>query len=175
MQIDVIPEIRLTACDDAEIGALLTDAFGPEFNGRSFHKQRHHLRILVRDEGAIMGHLALLVRDIRIGDHVMPIIGVAEVTTRPDRRGQGVASMMLAAAIAEARASLADFIVLFGDRPLYVGAGFMKASNTLTYALLDDLRSQGTLTRVDDGLMILPLRGAVWDPEAPVDLVGHIF
>ncbi|MCB5199368.1 N-acetyltransferase [Loktanella sp. TSTF-M6] len=175
MQIDVIPEMALTAQDDSAIAALLDRAFGPGFDGRSFFKQRHHLRIVARRDGDILGHVALLMRDIRLGARLVPIIGLAEVATDPACRGQGIAGALLTEALTQARASLAEFVVLFGDRPIYAGHGFLRANNTLTYALLDDAQTQGMKSRVDDGLMILPLRGSAWDFQARVDLVGHLF
>ena len=176
MRIDVIAEMDLTPADDAAIGRLLTGAFGGGFDGRSFHKQRHHLRIVARDaDDAILGHVALLIRDIRVGDRLTPVIGVAEVATREDHRGQGIAAALLGEALSQARRSLADFVVLFGNRPIYAGMGFTAAANPLTYVMLDGARSHGRLSRSDDTLMVLPLRDADWDHGADVDLVGHIF
>ncbi len=175
MRIDVIAEMQLTDADDAAIAALLREAFDEDFGGRSFHMQRHHVRIVARDAGALVVHIALLLREIRLGDRLTPVIGVAEVATRADRRGQGIAAAMLAEAIAQARGSMARFMVLFGDRPIYAGHGFRPATNPLTWTALDDVRSTGIRTGVDAGLMILPLRDEVWDDAAPVDLVGHVF
>ena len=176
MRIDVIAEMDLTPADDAAIAALLAEAFGPDFDGRSYHKQRHHLRIVARGaDGDIVGHIALLFRDIRLGDRLTPIVGLAEVSTRPSHRGRGIAGAMLHMALDRARRSLACFAVLFGNRPLYAGTGFVAAANPLTYVRLDDARSHGILQRTDDNLMVLPLRDVAWDPDAPVDLVGHIF
>ena len=176
MRIDIIAEMDLTQDDDGAIADLLLQAFGPDFDGRSYYKQRHHLRIVARDDaGDIVGHIALLIRDIRLADRLTPIIGVAEVATRPDRRGEGIAGALLGEALRQARRSLADFVMLFGDRPLYAAAGFTTAANPLTYVRLDGARSDDKIHRIDDCLMVLPLRDASWDPDAPVDLVGHIF
>ena len=174
-RIDVIAEMQLTAADDAAIADLLHDALDEDFGGRSYHMQRHHLRIVARDADAVIGHIALLMREIRLGDRLTPVIGVAEVVTRADRRGQGIAGAMLTEAISQARGSMARFMVLFGDRPIYAGHGFHQAQNVLTWTTLDDVRSAGIRTGVDAGLMVLPLRDEVWDDAAPVDLVGHMF
>ncbi|SEM61239.1 Predicted N-acetyltransferase YhbS [Loktanella fryxellensis] len=177
IRIDAITEMRLTPAQDRAIGALLDVAFvDAGFGGRSFHKQHHHLRIVAQDgAGGIVGHIALLLRVIRVGDRLTPIVGVAEVATHPDNRGQGIAGAMLTRAIVDARSSLAEFMVLFGHRPIYAGHGFRRAANPLTYLQLDGARSGGVVQRRDDTLMILPLGDVVWPDDAPVDLVGHIF
>ncbi|RYH01590.1 GNAT family N-acetyltransferase [Salipiger sp. IMCC34102] len=176
MHIETIPEWALSVEDDAGIADLLDRAFGPDFGGRSFYKQRHHCRVLCRGEkGRVVGHIAVLMRDIRLGDRLVPITGLAEVATDPDRRGQGLATALLQEAIATSRASLADFIVLFGDRPIYAGHGFVRANNTLTYTVLDDATTHGVKRRVEDTLMVLPVGSAQWDFAAPVDLLGHLF
>ena len=172
---EAIHEAELSAPDEAMIANLLTRAFGADFDGRSYYKQRPHLRLVIREDGRIVGHMALVMRDIRLGERLCPIAGLAEVATDPERRGAGIASTLLAEAVRRARGSLAQFMVLFGDRPLYAGHGFVMANNQLTYPVLDDVRTHGVTRRVDRGLMILPLRDAAWDFAARIDLVGHLF
>ena len=181
MTIERIEEMRLTAADEAGIAALLTAAFGGDtddwsgFDGRSYYKQRHHLRLVIRVGDGIVAHVALCFRDIRIGGRLTPIVGLAEVATHPDHRGAGHAGALLRAAIAEARQTLAEFVVLFGDRPLYAGTGFARHDNTIRFVALDRVETHRVIERVDDGLMVLPLHDAVWDGGAQVDLVGHNF
>ena len=175
MILETIHETDLTATDEAQISALLNRAFASDYGDRSYYKQRPHLRLVARHDGRIVGHLCLVMRDIRLGEALCPIIGVGDVATDPDFRGAGTASRLLDRAIDLARASPARFMVLFGDRPLYAGHGFVKAGNRLTYPMLDEVRTHGVITLVDPGLMVLPLRESRWDFAAPVDLVGHIF
>ena len=96
---EAIPEIELGPADEAMIADLLMRAFGPDFDGRSYYKQRPHLRLVIRDEGRIVGHMALVMRDIRLGERLCPIAGLAEVATDPERRGAGIASALLPEAI----------------------------------------------------------------------------
>ena len=102
MQIDRIDELRLHSADEAQITTLLTRAFGEEFGGNSFHQQRHHVRLVVR-QPHIIGHMALTYRAIRADGQMLDIIGLAEVATDPDHRGRGIAGALLQAAISEAR------------------------------------------------------------------------
>ena len=87
MQIERIEEMRLTHADDAAIGKLLDAAFNTEFDGRSFYQNRHHVRFVVRDGDEIIGHMALGLRAIRMGDRLVQAAGLADVATAPDHRG----------------------------------------------------------------------------------------
>lgn len=179
MQIDKIHELELTIADDAAIGVLLNAAFGSigedGFRGRSYYKQRHHLRVIMRDEGKIVGHIAVLFRVVRLGDQVLPIIGLAEVATHPDRSGKGIAGRLLEEVIAMAPETLAQFILLFGTHPIYGRHGFVPGRNELRYLGIDEEASHDVVTRVDDSLQVMALGDAEWDPNASLDLMGHLF
>ncbi len=179
MKIEQISELSLTADDDRQIGVLLEKAFGGKsgsgFGGRSYYKQRHHLRILVRDQEKVLGHIALLFRVIRVDKTFVPVVGLAEVATHPAHAGQGIASALLKRAIAHSQDSLANFIVLFGDHPIYAKHGFQSMKNPLRYVVMGGGQTNDIVTRIEDTLMVLPLKGVIWDTEAKVDLMGYLF
>lgn len=177
MQIDAIAEIDLTQDDEARIGALLERSFGVDagYQGRSYHKQRHHLRLLAQDDGSLVGHLALCFRVIAMGGRPTPIIGVAEVATDPDHQGGGIATALLQAAIARARATQAAFILLFGNRPIYERMGFLPKTCTIRYLAMEGGRVTQIQARVEPATRIFPLREIAWDDAALVDLAGPIF
>jgi len=174
MQIDRIEELRLSDADEAAIAALLAASFDTEFGGRSYFMQRYHARLVARDPG-IVGHIGLTFRSVRQGDRLIPILGLADVATDPNRRSQGIASAILRAAISEGKASPAAFMMLFGAASLYAGHGFSPASNRLRYVDLEGARTGETVDGGPRGLMILPLGGAVWDGVGPLDLLGNKF
>ena len=175
MQIEPIPEWGLTRRDEAQIAQLLARAFTTDFGGRSYFQQRHHLRLVMRAEGRIVGHMGLLFRAVRLGDVLTDIVGLADVATDPDHRGQGIAQALLRAAIDQAHASGAAFFLLFGNANVYSGNGFQRQTNALTY-----LEMRGAVTgalkyeRAEE-LMVLPLRDQVWPTGAPLDLLGALF
>jgi predicted N-acetyltransferase YhbS len=173
--IERIDELRLTAQDEAQIAALLIRAFGDSFAGRSYYRQRHHVRLVVRNDGRIAGHVALCLRDIRVGDKLIPIIGLAEVATDPTARGKGFATALLKAAIAEARQTPAQFFVLFGDLPLYGAYGFGPQTNMMRYVDIADGMTGSVREEPAEGLMVKPLREVSWDATAPLDMLGHLF
>ena len=174
MRVDRIDEVRLAAADEAQITTLLTRAFGEEFGGNSFHQQRHHIRLVVRGP-QIIGHVALTYRAIRVNEAMVNVMGLAEVATDPDHRGCGIASVLLQAAIAEAKRSPAAFLLLFGDAPLYASAGFRPVRNKLRHVAMYQARTLRTQTTRSDSLMVLPLGDQHWSDGADLDMLGHLF
>jgi predicted N-acetyltransferase YhbS len=175
MQIERIEEMRLTPQEEAEIGRLLDGAFDTEFEGRSYFQQRHHVRLVHRRDGRIVGHMALALRAIRMGEALVQVAGLADVATDARYRGQGIGSALMSATIAEARASVAEFLVLFGNRPMYRGHGFIPQDNRVRMVSLLDVRTGEVREERKEGLMVLPLKARDWDGAAMVDLVGHPF
>jgi len=175
MQIERIAETRLTATDDRAIGQLLDHAFGIDFQGRSYFQNRHHVRFIVRDGASIIGHIALSLRAIRMGDTLVQVAGLAEVATARARRGKGIASALLQAAIGEAKESVAEFLVLFGDAPLYAGAGFTTKPNRIRTVAMREVRTGQQEDKQDSNLMVMQLKDTCWDDDAHIDLVGVSF
>lgn len=174
MRIERIEELRLTAADDAGIAALLAASFGTEFGGRSYFMQRQHARLVARDP-EIVGHVGLTFRAIRLGERLVPILGLADVATSAERRGQGIARMLVDATIAEGQSSPAEYIVLFGTAHLYAAAGFRAQPNRLRFVDMTDARTGKIAEDTSDSLMVMSLRGAHWDPSLPIDFLGHLF
>lgn len=85
MQVEAIPKWQFSPADETEIAGLLARCFPTDFSGRSFFQQRHHLRLVIRAQGRIVGHMALLFRAIRLGETLVNIAGLAEVATDPTR------------------------------------------------------------------------------------------
>jgi predicted N-acetyltransferase YhbS len=159
MKVETIPEVRLTPAQDAEIAALLARCFTTDFGGRSYFQQRHHLRLVARDPG-LVGHVALTLRAIRAGGVLTDIAGLAEVATDPAHRGKGIAATLLQAAIAEAKASPAQF---------------QSVHNPITWIDLTGARMGTVHSERAQSLMVLPLRDKEWDAIAPLDLMGNLF
>ena len=169
------PELRaLTAADEAQIASLLARCFATDFGGRSFFQTRQHLR-LVHRQGPIVAHMALQFRAMRLGDRLITVAGLADVATDPARRGQGLASGLLQVALAEATASPAEYVLLFGTAKLDLAAGFRPVPNPLIWVEMRDAVTRRIHHAPADSLMVLPLRGQPWDDTAPLDLLGNFF
>lgn len=176
MTADPIPEHLLTNADESAIARLLARCFSTDFGGRSFFQTRHSWRHVLRHDDAIVAHLAVQLRAVRLGDDLVTIAGIADVATDPDYRGQGHAAALLQAAIAAARQSPADFVLLFGTAKLYPAAGFRPIANPLTYVDLTGART-GALNdaKVEEHLQVLALTDRTWDGTKPLDLLGGLF
>ena len=175
MVVERIAEWALSAADDRAIADLLARCFDTDFGGRSYFHQRHHLRLLARDQGRIVGHMALMLRSVRLGEDRFEVACLAEVATDPARRGQGIASALLQAAVVEAQASPARHVLLFGTARLYEAAGFRRVANPMTFLHLESNQTQAILHEAAASLQVLPLRGVAWEPVAPLDLLGPLF
>ncbi|MGZ9812562.1 GNAT family N-acetyltransferase [Pseudoroseicyclus sp. H15] len=174
IEIDRIEELRLTPAQEGEIHSLIATAWD-DYEGRSFYKQRGHLRLCARSAERLVGHLALGLRAVRLGAELVDVATIGEVVTHPSARGQGIASTLLAHAIEEARASPARFLLLFGDAALYKAAGFRPVVQNLKLLGLDGARSYGMVHQRADDMMVLPLGDDPWDEDKPLDLMGGTF
>lgn len=176
MTADLIPEHLLTNADETAIARLLARCFSTDFGGRSFFQTRHSWRHVIWRDDAIVAHLAVQLRAVRLGDDLVTIAGIADVATDPDHRGQGYAAALLQAAIAVARTSPADFVLLFGTARLYPAAGFRPIANPMTYLDLTDART-GQLrgAETNEHLQVLALTDRTWDGTKPLDLLGGLF
>lgn len=177
MRIETIPDHALTAQTDAAIGTLMETAFGAGagFRGRSFHKMRHHLRVIGWQDGQVIGHVALQLRAIRAGDRPITIAGVAEVAVHPDQQGQGRGRALMRETIGAARRTMAEFAVLFGHPGLYAPLGFRQQPNRLTYVAWGTDRPKAVVSGTIESLMVLPLGTTQWDETAEIDLCGPLF
>ena len=116
MAIERLHKTRLDHKTETEIATLLSQCFGTEFGGRSYFMQRYHIRFLARRDGLLIGHAGVITRSVRQDERLIPIIGLGDVATHPDTRGQGVASQLVQALIDEAHQSVAHFVMLFWNR-----------------------------------------------------------
>jgi predicted N-acetyltransferase YhbS len=176
MTVDLIPEHLLTNTDEAAIARLLARCFTTDFGGRSYFQTRQSWRHVVRQDDAIVAHLAVQLRAVRLGDDLLTIAGIADVATDPDHRGQGHAAGLLQSAVEVSRRSPADFVLLFGTAKLYAAAGFRPIVNPMTYLDLTGARTR-TLhrTEANEHLQVLALTDRTWDGTKPLDLLGGLF
>lgn len=174
-QIERIHETELGAADEAQIAALLALCFDTDFGGRSFFRTRHHLRLVIREAGAIVAHMAIQFRAVRLGGRLVDIAALADVATHPGYRGRGLAGRLLQAAIAEARGARAAHFLLFGTAGLYAAAGFAPARNPLVYVETDGARTGALRREGAEALRVLDLGPAPWEPGAELDLLGGLF
>ncbi|MEN0041108.1 MAG: GNAT family N-acetyltransferase [Pseudomonadota bacterium] len=168
-------EIRLTTRFEADIAHLLDEPFRRVFGTRTFFQNRHHVRFTAHVGDALVGHLAVGLRAVRLGEEILDVIGIAEVGVDRAHRGQGIARALMEAALEEGRASPASFALLFGDAKIYGSMGFAKAANPVTSTKLEAARTGETITETEHPLMVCPLTDRAWDETLPLDLAGFRF
>jgi len=90
-----------------EVGALTRQAFrlSREVWEAFVGRVGHGVLRCVRDQGRVVGALAVLPFRQSWGRRWVPLAGIGGVCVAPDRRGTGVASLLLRRALTEARAS----------------------------------------------------------------------
>jgi len=168
-------EMRLTAEFEQEIAALLEEPFHGVFGTRTFFQNRHHVRFTAHKDAALVGHLAVALRAVRLGNDLLDVIGIAEVGVSKAHRGKGIARQMMAAALEEGRRSPASFALLFGDAKIYSGMGFAKATNPVTSTGFEAARTGETITETEHPLMVCRLTDQVWKNDLPLDIAGFRF
>ena len=173
--IEQIADWDLGAEDEAHIARLLRGCFSTDFGGRSFFQQRPHFRLIWREGGQIIGHMAVMMRAIRLGGALVDVAGLADVASHPNHRGKGIAASLLQATIARVKGSQAQYFLLFGTARLYAAHGFAAAHNQITYIDMRGAQTGQVKTERAEELRVLPLRGQAWPVDAPVDLLGHLF
>lgn len=174
-QVERIAEMDLSGPDQAQIADLLRVAFDGGFDGRSFYRTRHHLRLVMRAGGQIVAHVAVQFRAMRLGGRLVDVGCLAEVSTHPDHRGKGHAAQLLQAAIAEVRGARAEYFLLFGAAGLYAAAGFVAVQNPLTYVDMDGAQTGAVRHEAAEALRVLTLGVTPWDPAAALDVLGALF
>ncbi|MGI3184760.1 GNAT family N-acetyltransferase [Nioella aestuarii] len=177
MQIEVIPEHALSTATDAAIGTLMDTAFGAgaQYEGRSFHKMRHHVRVVGWQEGQVIGHVGVQLRAIRAGTTPLTIAAIGEVAVHPNHQGNGMGSALMRQAIETAKDTVSSFAMLFGHPGLYAPLGFRNQPNRLTYVSWKNHAPCDVVTGTIESLMVLPLGSTQWDETAEIDLCGPLF
>lgn len=116
--------------DQADVNALVADAFGPERFAKTVYR--------LRDGVSALGTLSLVAKD---GDDVVgtlrfwpitigagtPALLLGPLVSHPDRQGQGIGMALMCEGLARAAAEGHRIVVLVGDEPYYRRFGFSRA------------------------------------------------
>ena len=127
----MIQIVRAAPADLPEIDTLLDAGFGPARRNRTAYRLRDNvaplaaLSFVVRDGDALVGSLQCWPLQLRgVTGAVSPLTLLGPVVTAADWQGQGIATLLMNAALAAADAIAAPPILLIGDAPFYGRFGF---------------------------------------------------
>ncbi|MET9763141.1 GNAT family N-acetyltransferase [Streptomyces sp. NPDC006372] len=155
-----------TKAEQAEILGDGEDPFGVAGTGLTFLPKEEHFGI--RHGDRLVAHAGLLRLPLAIGDVETEVMGVGGVAVAPDVRGQGLARLVLTAALGHARTMGPGHALLFCRPPL------VPLYRRLGWHPLDTdvwVEQPGSrLVSMPLRTMVTPLRDdAVW-PSGPVRL-----
>ena len=115
--IEIVEESNVTAALDAEFRRLLLQCFGADSvvfsQTRHWHGSVPAYSVIARQDGRLVAHTGIIVRDIRAGDHPVRIYGIQNMGVAPEARGTGVGLRVLEEAAREADRRGIPFGVLF--------------------------------------------------------------
>jgi GNAT superfamily N-acetyltransferase len=176
MLIERIEEFALTAPVLAQVRDLVQVAFPGYPPDRPYFKLRPHFRFLAWNDDALVGHLGVDHRVIRVGAEALSIFGVIDLCVTPSYQHRSLAMQLLQQLESLARDTQRGAIVLFADdHRLYTANGYQRIEAPCTWMMVDGHRTLGITTQsLGDCLMVKPITLAHW-PDGPIDLLGYLF
>ncbi|GGY24531.1 GNAT family N-acetyltransferase [Streptomyces djakartensis] len=157
---------QYTKADQEEILGNGDDPFGVASTGLTWLPKEEHFGI--RHEGRLVAHTGLLRLPVSIGGTKTEVVGVGGVAVAPGMQGQGLARLVVTAALEHARTMGPQHALLFCRPPLvplYQRLGWHPLDKDVIVE-----QPAGRLVTMPLPTMVTPLRnGARW-PSGPVRL-----
>jgi len=174
--VELIAEVNLSARHRTAIAAMLKDCFPAYPGDQLFYPQPPHFRLLTWAGEKLTGHLAGIIRAIRVAGKPFTIFGVADLCTDPEWTGQRIASLLLSRLEELAGMQGASFVmVMAADEEFYRKSGYQSIDVRCTWLAYLQGRSLGLFQRTPpSGLMVKCLGAQSW-PDGDVDLLGPLF
>ncbi|WP_329389708.1 GNAT family N-acetyltransferase [Streptomyces sp. NBC_01351] len=157
---------RYTKTEQAEILGDGDDPFGVAATGLTWLPKEEHFGI--RHGDRLVAHAGLLRLPVAIGDVRTEVVGVGGVAVAPDRQGQGLARLVVTAALDHARAMGPDHALLFCRAPLvplYERLGWLPLDEDVLVE-----QPEARLVTMPLRTMVTPLRDNAYWPSNPVRL-----
>lgn len=175
-KLEIIEEKSLSKSDDALIRKLLVDCFPEDVavfsKSRNWHGTDPEYIILNRKGKEIVGHVAVVLREITCGRARVTIAGIQSLAVRPECRGTGLSQTLMTRSMSEAWQRGIKFGLLFCVPNLerfYASLGWRRIDGPF---FMRDESGRKTSTPQKNIGMILLLSGAQFPPGA-IDLRGR--
>jgi predicted N-acetyltransferase YhbS len=174
--LELIDEERVDATTDRAIRRLLCECFPADAEAyaqsRAWHDATPAFSFVVRDAGQLLGHVSIVVREIRCDRTPVTVAGVQGLCVAARRRGTGLGPRLLTAARGEALRRGIRFGLLFcvPELEAYYGSqGWSRLDRPVT--MLDEHGRPAPLPAKNIAMQIA-LAGEPL-PAGPLDLRGR--
>lgn len=173
--IEVACENEIAAGTQRQLAHLLDLCFPDTFEARTYFKQLPHQRLIAKDGDTIVGQMGVDNRIIRVGDDVLKIAGIIDLSVLPNVQKTGVASRLLNAF--EHRFQSVDFFALMADDPkFYQRHGYknLELANVKWLAIEDRTTLDVIENDMTQCFMDKPVKRSDW-PKGTIDMLGYLF
>lgn len=182
MQKDLIfiNEFEIDSKTSKQINQLLQSCFSfVDYNGFDYFKQMPHYRILVKENGKVIGHLGIDFRAMNLNGEAIHVFGVKALCVDSHYQGQGIGKLLLAEfeAIATRNSHKIDFLFLVTESPKYYEAlGYQQVNVTTTWLKIDQHINYGLGTeKIEDvAFMVKQISDKKW-MNGNLDLLGYMY
>lgn len=176
--IEWIPEFELQPAQKAEIAQLLAACFpDTEYNGRIYFKQMPHYRLLLKNNAAIIGQLAIDYRVMNVNQSLVQVMGVIDLAVHPNYQGRGFGKRLMLALenIAQKHKHNVDFLFLVTDLPVfYEQLGYSKTVQKVSWLKIDQGKNYGMGNeQVDDCFLMFKSMGNLNWEDGELDMLGY--
>jgi predicted N-acetyltransferase YhbS len=157
---------RYTKAEQDEILGDGADPFGVAGAGLTWLAKKEHFGI--RHGDRLVAHAGLLRLPVAIGDAETEVVGVGGVAVAPDLQGQGLARLVVTAALDHARTMGPQHALLFCRPslvPLYQHLGWHPLDKEVVVE-----QPENRLVTMPLRTMVMPLRDNAYWPSEPVRL-----
>ena len=176
MALELIDEREMPPATDAAIRRLLAACFPADAEAfaerRAWNGVAPIFTVIWRNEGAVLGHVGVVAREIRCGDTPVRVAGIQSLCVAPELRGTGVSEPLMQAALDEAARRGLPFALLFCLPELerfYAAGGWTRLDRPVT--MLDENGRPAPLPSKNIAMQIA--LGEERLPPGPVDLRGR--
>ncbi len=169
-------EFDLAPAEITSVAQLLHATFDQYPVDKIYFPQPPHLRILCWQGSSLVGHVAGVIRELRVGDHPIVVMGIADLCVAVQNHRQNLATMMVdhLASLAKKR-GIRFLMALSGEKAFFSDAGFEEIDPKCTWLAYLGGKSLGLCRRPLHGdVLIKPLMDRSW-PEGDLDFLGPMF
>jgi predicted N-acetyltransferase YhbS len=174
--LQLIPEPDMPDATDEAIRQLLCLCFPADaaafVRRRAWHESVPAFSVISFDGDTVVGHVAIVLRAVRCGQHEPVVAGVQNMCVSPKRRGAGLARALLRRALHEAEERGVEYGLLFCEaalEPFYRDQGWRKLSVPVTMA-----DEYGVIVPIPEKniAMLIALTDKPF-PAGPIELAGR--